>query len=124
MECAKYVTYKTLLEKNVVKKETEATFFIKSIEYKDNQYIFYAEEGDGPITYKNGMNIYYSKTDNTVSFTFTIDNRVVRLSVHVLHVHEVNCQVFNIFAFIFQPSIQESSLTLINGPKSKHYLFQ
>jgi tetratricopeptide (TPR) repeat protein len=82
MECAKYVTYKTLLEKNVVKKETGATYFIKSIEYKDNQYIFYTEEGDGPITYKNGMNIYYSKTDNTVSFTITIDNMTQEMKMN------------------------------------------
>ncbi len=78
MECAKYTTYKTILEKNVVKTETSATFFIKSIEYKDNTYIFYAEEGDGPINYKNGMNIYYKENGLTVTvtvtFTITVDN--------------------------------------------------
>jgi hypothetical protein len=82
MECAKYETYKKLLEKNVVKKETSATFYIKSIERKDNQYIFYTEEKDGPITNKNGMNIYYSIIDKTISFTVTIDNRTQELKMN------------------------------------------
>jgi len=79
LRCSKIISSKDILGKwQGYEVETNFACYIKSIERINGQYVFYAEQKDGPINYKDGIFIYY-KSKNEISFKITLDNKLYEM---------------------------------------------